>query len=1160
MSVGDSQNVSTLSGALATVAIASLGGPLPAAGVALGQVVKFAQSRYLAGADSRELRRGVQDTIKAWAQSEHISDDDRRIGLTLAADVTGKHGADWDTIARLSFDAARVTNAVVKHAEVADSRWGSEPHYGVAERAIQQTYGVLIRGVRAKQGPLLDAVQAARAEITDAVAGFTAMGQQQSVSLGELQRVLIAGATDADVMVYLRARILDWDKSLWLPAGRKPSSLERRLRGLESGVELSADEALVGRRLLAVLGGPGAGKTWLAKRYARLCAQQALAALEAGSDLLGVEIPVDTTWDGWTNAAGDTRRALVAASFAAESGHSDLGGAEIVDRLTRTFTAGGQAILAVVDSLDEAAASKQTTRIFALESVTGWRFVVTSRPSAWKDTTGARDLRGWRVMTLLDLDPAAVAGFVDAWFAGDPARSAVLKRQLEDRVQISVIPLLLTFLCLLTETAENPDLPLPVARRALYQQLLDRLVLSAWANTPPGERSRLETDEVLDLLTRWAWQAVEHSNTPAGLGNWSDTFTPTMKIPDEFSDQERRALDNIALRTSDGQRRFIHRTLLEHLVAEHISSRSTLEATDLLLPHIWYDTDWEWVIPAAIASHNREHPGELFESVMARISYPHSDPARTFAYTSAIELLLRVIVESNPEDWSADDAEWLGGLRPTWVGVYPGLVARSAHWTASNSDVINTVARLLAEGDSREELLNLLHVCAQTVVQRGLARELLLTRLSSASPEATSDLATVLSRLSTNAEEREVVRNSILHLIEGSARDDQMSFLASALISLDPTQGETDRAFTRLLNAFFTVDLRWFTRHVASLKDYLPLAQSGPRRAHELLTSDPDGLDAVQFARLLIALPILTPPDVDRSRLREVAIRRYRTDGKAAFVYLTFLPLLEPRESQKREIRLWLMDQAPTCDAQTMPPLVSAFVRLDPSEEECASLGRLASGLAATAEPRQIPDIVATALVLGVAPEDRTELLTALVRALINSDVHPEAIPTITEGILDAGAGKAELRNIVLGVVPEADAFGLVRLGVLMFGLDPTIDDLGTLQEAATARSGTAAIWEAVPLVALIGAIGKSAEAYSVRNVAVGLFEDRLPNVGSSELAPLLALTGVTGVDEKQMGPVRQSILDVLDEGDSSDVPFLVNRLRVFSTFEEWLRWLSGSS
>ena len=66
--------------------------------------------------------------------------------------------------------------------------------------------------------------------------------------------------------------------------------------------------------------------------------------------------------------------------------------------------------------------------------------------------------------------------------------------------------------------------------------------------------------------------------------------------------------------------------------------------------------------------------------------------------------------------------------------------------------------------------------------------------------------------------------------------------------------------------------------------------------------------------------------------------------------------------------------------------------------------------------------------------------------------------------------------------------------------------------------------------------------------------------MGSSELAPLLALTGVTGVDEKQMGPVRQSILDVLDEGDSSDVPFLVNRLRVFSTFEEWLRWLSGSS
>ena len=1163
MSLSDSQKVSALAGALATVAISSLGGPVAASGAALGQLVKLAQSRYLAGADSRGLQRTVEDTVRGWAQSEHISEDDRRLGLTLAAEVIGKYGADWDTIAGLDFDAGGVTAAVVRPAKAADSYWGSETHYGVAERAIEQTYAVLIRRVRAEQGPLLDAVQAARSEMADAVAVFTALGKQQAGSLGELQGVLIAGATDADVMVYLRNRIKDWDKSVWLPAGRKPSSLERRLRGRESETELPADEALVGQRLLAVLGGPGAGKTWLARRYARMCAQQALAALEAGADLLSVEIPVYTTWDGWSKANGGTRQAIVAASFASGSGHSDLGGQEIQDRLTRTFTSERQPILAVLDSLDEAADTAQSSRLGELESIDRWRLVVTSRPSAWQTTTGVRDLAAWRVMTLLDLDLDQVAGFIDQWFADNPARAVALANQLKERAQtrqLAATPLLLTFLCLLTQTADNPGVPLPASRRALYQQLLERLVASAWANSGPGQETQLDTADVVDLLTRWAWQAVEHSNTPAGLGNWPDTFTPTTGIPREFSAYERRALDNIAPRTSNGKRRFIHRTVLEHLIAEHIATQDTATATTLLLPHVWFDADWEWVVPAAIASHNRAHQGELFESVMARISYPHNDPARAFAYTSAIELLLRVIVESEPEDWSTADAEWLGRLRSTWMPRYPSLVALSAHWTASNSAVLNAAAGLLAESNSREELLDLLSACAQTSSQRSSVRELLLALLASATPEATHDLVTVLCRLSINAEEKEVARNGLLHLIEGGARDDQMSFLTSALISLDPNRDETDRAFTSLLNAFFKVDLPWFTRHVDSLRDYLGLAHDGPHRARGFLMSDPDAMDAVQFARLLIAFPRLVPPlDADKSKLRDQLMGRYSSDGEAAYVYLMFLPLLEPSASQRQEVMGWLLNRASTCDVRSISPLVAAFALLDPSDDERASFRRSTSRLAARAKAHQLPDVVAGALVLGIPAEDRNGLLTALVRALTSKDVDPESISAIIEETLGAGAEKEELRSIVLNAVPEADAFGLARLGLIMFNLDPTLDDLGTLREAATELLGSASGWEANTLVGLIAAVNRPA-GQSVRRVAAGLLTDRLPNVGSVELAPLLVLTGVSGVDEQQMGHVRQAILDALDATDSPNLEFLVNRLRAFSTFDEWLAWLSEPS
>ena len=70
--VFESSDRSQLAGSLATVAIASLGGPLPAAGAAVAQVVKHAQARYDAGAPARDLRRHVTAEIRRWAEGEQL--------------------------------------------------------------------------------------------------------------------------------------------------------------------------------------------------------------------------------------------------------------------------------------------------------------------------------------------------------------------------------------------------------------------------------------------------------------------------------------------------------------------------------------------------------------------------------------------------------------------------------------------------------------------------------------------------------------------------------------------------------------------------------------------------------------------------------------------------------------------------------------------------------------------------------------------------------------------------------------------------------------------------------------------------------------------------------------------------------------------------------
>jgi hypothetical protein len=554
-----------------------------------------------------------------------------------------------------------------------------------------------------------------------------------------LERLPSGPAGRGQIEVYLRT-LIDWLSTDPWPRDRQfggsaltPSAIERKLRvtatGLAHEQDLDADGLAQRCRRLVILGGPGSGKTWLAKSTARRCAGEALETLAAGWSLDEVELPLYTTCARLFSAEGDIRQAAVSSAL---EQIGDLGGSRLSEALRLLFTERNAPTVLVIDSLDEAHGPQDRLR---QADTLPWRIVLTSRPSSWNqqlvieegnDSHRVGDLQPLRY-------PDDVEPFIARWFDGQPEWGNDLAAQIARHPglrQAATVPLILAFYRIV-----GGSKPLPEYRRDLYPKVLNRLLTSRWRGSDDRQP---DVSACLHTLRAWAWSGAA-SHPISDVGTWNDDILTERT---RLGEADRDAVDNVAtplgppdVDTQKTLRRFIHRSMREHLVAGHVASLPVDQAVKVLLPHLWYDPDWEYAAPAALATHPQHD--QLVRDLICRAARSDQVPGDLSVIDAGWEfrgLLARVASESGEADWSPEVAGMIGQARVDLArSARIDYLGGAAPWAASNRQARDALLGLLAGHISATAAGRLAAAVAQlatTAEDKRQAREALLARLA----------------------------------------------------------------------------------------------------------------------------------------------------------------------------------------------------------------------------------------------------------------------------------------------------------------------------------------------------------------------------------------------------------------------------------------------
>jgi hypothetical protein len=927
---------------------------------------------------------------------------------------------------------------------------------------------------------------------------FLSLHADLATHIADLKRVLEwlppGPAQRSEVMLYLRT-LIDWLSTDPWPRDRRfngpvltPAMLERKLLVVTTSRpgerDLDADRLAQHCQRLVVLGDPGSGKTWLAKRTARRCAEEAVEALAAGATADEVELPLYTTCSRLFAAHGDIREAAVSSAL---EQLSDLGSSRISAALRALLTERTTRTLLVIDSLDEAHGRSDRLR---QARTLPWRIVLTSRPASWNQQLDMEDgddahqvgyLRPLRY-------PDDVEPFIHQWFAHQPEWGTDLAAQIARRPglqQAATVPLVLAFYCIVGGRE-----PLPDFRRDLFTKVLNRVLTGRWRG---NEDRRPDASVCLQALRGWAWLGAQASHPVSGIGIWADDI-PTGRV--QFGRADQDALDHVAapagppdVDTGVTLRRFIHRSLREHLVAGHVAGLPVDQAAQVLLPHLWYDPDWEYSAPAALAAHPDRD--QLVRELICRAACSDGLPEDLSSIDAGWEfrkLLTRVMHESRESNWSPEVAGIIGRARAELAG--SGRVDElggTASWEASNRQTRDVMIKLLGESargwkaenlvsavvrlaytaeDKHQALTALLkllpaldggHEATRLVVggviqlasagdgKRGVIEALLRQLADRDDGPGVSDLVAGLLRLISTAEERRKVRAGLMRLLAAEHDSWAADELAAGVIRLGPTQQQrrvVREALQRLLPA------QSYAPEVARLGGRLvQLAATAEEKGEvrtALLGLLADCTDVSTTDALVDAVMQLDPTAEDTNPARDLLISRPPTSPNARLAARSSrLSPAAQDEDQEREGLLALLASAD--DGRTAAGLAYALTQLTiPADTKRPARAALLRLLTDQTNAITAVDLTSALRRLRPAAQERQQARAVLLRLLTGKPNGREAL-RLADGLVHlglTGPDKRQARNALLLLqADQTDSWLAVRLASRLRRLHATEHD-----------------------------------------------------------------------------------------------------------------------
>jgi hypothetical protein len=354
--------------------------------------------------------------------------------------------------------------------------------------------------------------------------------------------------------------------------------------------------------VLAVVGGPGSGKTTLMRHAARQACSRGRARRGHARDVPVLLYLRD-------HAAAILADPGISVAALLRSGLGDVGREEPPEWLEQKLREGR--CLVLLDGLDEVARHGDRGKVSAwaerqIRQYPGNDFVISSRPQGYRSAP----VQGAAVVEVCGLTPGQVEDFVGSWYlaveqhslgtAGPEAAARAsqgagdLLRRLEETPALydfAANPLLLT----MTANVHRYRGALPGSRVKLYEEICDVMLWRRQEAKELAGQAEIAGDKKKAVLAHLAYMMMRHRVSDLPRSDVTGLIAPALARVSRGASPEgflaEVSSNGLLAERETGEYAFVHQTFQEYLAAEHIrDGKLSAELAATVSDDWWFET------------------------------------------------------------------------------------------------------------------------------------------------------------------------------------------------------------------------------------------------------------------------------------------------------------------------------------------------------------------------------------------------------------------------------------------------------------------------------------------------------------------------------------------------------------------------------------------